>query len=509
MGVRIQELPETTGINKEDVLIVEDGQGTKKGTVQQLDEALGVSQLKEDLTGSEIGYSINLSTANNGFIDKNGNIITQYDGYLYTNPINIKKDYTVIFKAQGYNTNVAMISKFENGTITPLVVSTDSTYREYTYQAEEDMQIILSCAKGYGEKSSVILEVKQQLELLNENKLDKWHKQSVSWVNGWCEPNGTPHIGQGSYYKMTDVVAIDPKKVNRIKLTHPYKGASVAYITFFNERPPHLSNVSIAYSNNTANSVVVEVPNDALYYIVSKSPSDSTEVYYEYSFKRAINFIYKKYRYANVNIVGDSYSTFDGYIQNGNWTWYPSSGNQSPNDVSELSDTWFYKLAKELNCKILCNDSSSGTTVSTSTRTPDIEWSAMVNRVVSTMGEAKAKLSDAKPDLIIVFGGRNDYTLGVTVGENKYSGWTDADKKEFAPAFCLLLDYLIKYNPYSEVVAISGSHLSEDYNNAISLACNHYGIKNIVLPEFELQSGHPSKSGMTTIAQTIIDNLLE
>lgn len=48
MGVRIQELPETTGINKEDLLIVEDGQGTKKGTVQQLDEALGVSQLKED-----------------------------------------------------------------------------------------------------------------------------------------------------------------------------------------------------------------------------------------------------------------------------------------------------------------------------------------------------------------------------------------------------------------------------------------------------------------------------
>ena len=49
MGVRIQELPETTGINKEDLLIVEDGQGTKKGTVQQLDEALWVSQLKEDL----------------------------------------------------------------------------------------------------------------------------------------------------------------------------------------------------------------------------------------------------------------------------------------------------------------------------------------------------------------------------------------------------------------------------------------------------------------------------
>lgn len=50
MGVRIQELPATSGIKKEDVLIVEDGQGTKKGTVQQLDETLGVSQLKEDLS---------------------------------------------------------------------------------------------------------------------------------------------------------------------------------------------------------------------------------------------------------------------------------------------------------------------------------------------------------------------------------------------------------------------------------------------------------------------------
>lgn len=50
-------MPETTGINKEDLLIVEDGQGTKKGTVQQLDEALWVSQLKEDLEGLTYTYT--------------------------------------------------------------------------------------------------------------------------------------------------------------------------------------------------------------------------------------------------------------------------------------------------------------------------------------------------------------------------------------------------------------------------------------------------------------------
>lgn len=61
MGVRIQELPETTGINKEDLLIVEDGQGTKKGTVQQLDDSLGVSMLRKEfealgLSVDEEGY---------------------------------------------------------------------------------------------------------------------------------------------------------------------------------------------------------------------------------------------------------------------------------------------------------------------------------------------------------------------------------------------------------------------------------------------------------------------
>lgn len=67
MGVRIQELPETTGINKEDLLIVEDGQGTKKGTVQQLDEALGVSQLKEENIKEIENYISN----NNWVIKKN------------------------------------------------------------------------------------------------------------------------------------------------------------------------------------------------------------------------------------------------------------------------------------------------------------------------------------------------------------------------------------------------------------------------------------------------------
>lgn len=83
MGVRIQELPATSGIKKEDVLIVENGQGTKKGTVQQLDETLGVSQLKEDLTNYD--KSIN----NYNLLDDaqffNGKFFNVDGGYFYDN----------------------------------------------------------------------------------------------------------------------------------------------------------------------------------------------------------------------------------------------------------------------------------------------------------------------------------------------------------------------------------------------------------------------------------------
>ena len=66
MGVRIAELPETTGINKEDLLIVEDGQGTKKGTVQQLDDSLGVSRLREEFE------ALGLSVDEEGYIVQEG-----------------------------------------------------------------------------------------------------------------------------------------------------------------------------------------------------------------------------------------------------------------------------------------------------------------------------------------------------------------------------------------------------------------------------------------------------
>lgn len=63
MGVRIAELPSSEGISKTDLIIVQDNEATKKCTIQQLDDSLGVSRLREEfealgLSVDEEGYIV-------------------------------------------------------------------------------------------------------------------------------------------------------------------------------------------------------------------------------------------------------------------------------------------------------------------------------------------------------------------------------------------------------------------------------------------------------------------
>lgn len=63
MGVRIAELPSRKGISKTDLIIVQDNEATKQGTIQQLDDSLGASRLRKEfealgLSVDEEGYIV-------------------------------------------------------------------------------------------------------------------------------------------------------------------------------------------------------------------------------------------------------------------------------------------------------------------------------------------------------------------------------------------------------------------------------------------------------------------
>ena len=52
-----------------------------------------------------------------------------------------------------------------------------------------------------------------------------------------------------------------------------------------------------------------------------------------------------------VVILGDSYSTFDGYVPEGFAIWYDSNPKEE-NDVTAVQQTWWYKLCRKEGLKL-------------------------------------------------------------------------------------------------------------------------------------------------------------
>lgn len=140
-----------------------------------------------------------------------------------------------------------------------------------------------------------------------------------------------------------------------------------------------------------------------------------------------------------VSILGDSYSTFYGYITpDTNLCWYGIPGDKKENDVKRVEETWWWCFISEYGYQLERNDSYSGSTVCyTGYEKADYSDRSFVTRM-SNLGA---------PDILLVFGGTNDSWAKAPIGNYQYSDWSKADLYNFRPAFCHLLDYLTKQYP--------------------------------------------------------------
>ena len=63
----------------------------------------------------------------------------------------------------------------------------------------------------------------------------------------------------------------------------------------------------------------------------------------------------------NVFILGDSISTFSGWVPEGYlYHYYPSGGST---DIRRVEETWWHQLIAETNSNLVMNNSWSGTTI--------------------------------------------------------------------------------------------------------------------------------------------------
>ena len=166
-----------------------------------------------------------------------------------------------------------------------------------------------------------------------------------------------------------------------------------------------------------------------------------------------------------VSVLGDSYSTFQGYN--------PDNYRNNSWGATTITGTGFFGR--------------------------DVTPSCFLSRVFM--------LGD--PDIIFVFGGTNDAWQRVPLGEYKYEGLTKADCMTFRPALAYLLETLKQLYPKAKVVSILNSELQEEVNESMREVCKHCDVQLVELHDIDKQNGHPSIAGMKSICEQLLEQVAD
>lgn len=202
----------------------------------------------------------------------------------------------------------------------------------------------------------------------------------------------------------------------------------------------------------------------------------------------------------SVSILGDSYSTFQGFVQpDSNWVWYFDPAKTMNTDVASVCETWWHQFIKKNGYRLCVNNSFSGATICHSGyKRGNPDYSDFSDRsFVTRMGNLGC------PDIIFIFGGTNDAWAGSPIGEYQYEEWTKENLYSFRPAMAKMLSFMIDRYPNVEIYFILNDGLQEEINESVKTVCEHYQVPCIVLKEIDKSNGHPTVKGMTQICEQI------
>ena len=160
----------------------------------------------------------------------------------------------------------------------------------------------------------------------------------------------------------------------------------------------------------------------------------------------------------NLLILGDSYSTFEGYIPVGYKTYYPSA------DVTSAEKTWWHILSGEMNLNIAENNSWSGSTVSYTGREGDCSSTSSFIYRFDCLARS-GFLKQAGVDTVLVFGATNDSWIDVPLGEIKFDNISTEELYDIRPAICKLALRIREELPEARLVFIVNDCLKDEIDD--------------------------------------------
>jgi hypothetical protein len=197
----------------------------------------------------------------------------------------------------------------------------------------------------------------------------------------------------------------------------------------------------------------------------------------------------------SVSILGDSYSTFEGFLTPGeNAVWYFENYNPKLTDVQDVTQTWWHLLIRKQGWQLCMNNSFSGSTIcNTGYNKENYTDRSFVTRMKNL----------GCPDVIFIFGATNDSWAKSPIGEYKYDGITQEDLWQFRPAMARMLGWMQKRYVNTEIYFILNDGLSDGITSSAKTICRQYGVKCIELKDIDKKAGHPSLKGMQQIADQV------
>lgn len=215
----------------------------------------------------------------------------------------------------------------------------------------------------------------------------------------------------------------------------------------------------------------------------------------------------------NVFILGDSYSTFQGYIPEGYAHYYGEEGPNylesnpemklTANDVCDVAHTWWYDLIKE-NGTLLRNCSWSGTTIcNTGYHGKDYSKISFIARFEKLLKEGF--FEENKIDTFLLFGGTNDSWSDAPLGEAIDTGWSTADLYNVLPAFSYLINLIVSNLCNTKIYCIINTELKSEITEFYKLTCKKNGVDVIELHDIDKIDGHPTIKGMAEIKEQVLD----
>lgn len=195
-------------------------------------------------------------------------------------------------------------------------------------------------------------------------------------------------------------------------------------------------------------------------------------------------------RKKKISILGDSLSTFEGYIPSQNISYYPNVNN----DVNSVKQTWWDILLNTINATLEINNSFSGSKVS------GTDASSFITRHTEL----------GNPEYIIIHGGTNDASwANVPAGELHFdSPLNDLNINEFSDAYDFLIRSILDKYKYTNIILVIPSIVSNEYANSIISICEHYqlfGYVDLRNIELTLSSGHYQKDSMQVVAEKVLE----